>query len=97
VAVAISGARLYAYDNVTVTTEATELDVYAFERGVSATAWTQINDDSGNIGGDNAGERLALGNKTAATDQYWYIAISVSPETVGAKSAFALGVALTYS
>src|SRR3990167_2917573 len=33
VAVATSGARLYAYDNVTVTTEAPELDVYAFERG----------------------------------------------------------------
>jgi hypothetical protein len=95
--VAISNARLYCYDNSTTTVEATEIEAYAFERGVSATAWTQINDDSGNIGGDNSGERLALGNKSAATDHYWYIAISVSPETVGAKSAFALGVALTYS
>ncbi len=97
VSVAISNARLYAYDNTTVTTEAVEIEAYAFEQGVSATAWTQINDDSANIGGDNSGERLALGNKTAATDHYWYVAVSVSPETVGGKSSFALGVALTYS
>ncbi|HLE03324.1 MAG TPA: hypothetical protein VI729_01755 [Anaerolineales bacterium] len=96
-AVAISGARLYAFDNSVVTNEAVGIDMYAFERGVAATAWTLINDDSGNIGGDNAGERLALGDKTSATDHYWYIALSASPESVGAKASFAIGCALTYS
>ena len=96
-AVAISGARFYSFDGTTETDEAVGIEAYAFERGVSATAWTQINDDSGDIGGDNSGERLTLGDKTSATDHYWYIAISARPETVGAKTSFDFGVALTYS
>lgn len=95
--VAISSARLYAYNGTTETTEASGVKAYAFERGVSATAWTKINEGATTYGGDNSGERLNLGDKTAATDHYWYVAVSVSPESVGAKTAFDLGVALTYS
>ena len=96
-AVAVTGARFYCYDGSTVTTRATGLDVQAFEQGVSATAWTTINDDSGGTGGDNTDERLDLADSGSATDHYWYVAVSVSPETVGAKSAFSFGLALTYS
>jgi len=96
-AVAVTGARAYIYDGTTITTEGVEVEVNAFERGVAATAWTLINDDSGNIGGDNTGERLNLANSGSATDHYWYIALSISPETVGSKALVDLGLALTYS
>lgn len=95
--VAISNARLYAYDNSVTTNPATGVDVKAFERGEGNSAWTTINDASGGIGGDNAGERLSLADKAAATSHTWYLAVSAAAESVGGKSDFALGVALTYS
>lgn len=95
--VATSGARFYAYDGSTVTNEAVGIEAYAFERGVGATAWTQLNDDSGNIGGDNAGEYLSLSNQAAGTEHYFYLAVSARPESVGAKTEFNFGIALTYS
>lgn len=95
--VATSSARFYTYDGTTTTTEAVGVDAYAFERGVSATAWTQVNDDSGNIGGDNSGERLSIANQTAATEHTFFLAVSASPESVGGKTQFDFGFALTYS
>lgn len=95
--VAISNARFYSFDGTTETNEAVGVEAYAFERGVSATSWTEINDDSENVGGDNTAERLTLGDKSAATEHYWYVAVSARPETVGAKTQFDFGVALTYS
>ena len=93
-----SNARFYAFDGTTETNEAVGVEAYAFERGVDASTWTQINDDSGNIGGDNSGERLGLSDHTtSAYTHYFYIAISARPESVGAKTQFDLGVALTYS
>jgi hypothetical protein len=96
-AVAISSARFYAFDGAVETNPAVGIEAYAFERGVGATEWTQICDYSASIGGDNAGERLDLGDKTAATEHYFYIAASARPETVGAKTEFDFGIALTYS
>ncbi len=95
--VAISGARFYAYDGTTVTEAANGVEAYAFEQGVSATEWTQICDDSGSIGGDNDGERLDLEDQVAATEHYYYIAVSARPEAVGEKTEFDFGIALTYS
>jgi len=102
--VAITSARFYAYDGTTTTTEAVGVDVVAFEQGQAATTWTIINDDTvsgaltvGSIGGDNTGERLDLADQGAATDHTYYIAVSASPETVGAKTAFDFGISLTYS
>jgi len=95
--VALSSGRFYSFDGSTVTNEAIGVHAYAFERGVSATTWTQINDDSGNIGGDNSGERLTLSDQTTATEHYYYIAVSAQPESVGAKTQFDFGIALTYS
>jgi hypothetical protein len=93
---ATQNGRFYCYDGATTTTEAVGVDVYAFERGVSASAWTQVNDDTGNIGGDNTGERLDLGDKTSATTHYWYIAVSASPESVGGKSSFDFGITVEF-
>lgn len=95
--VAITSARFYCFNASVTTTRASDLDVQAFERGVSASAWTEINDHSGGTGGDNSGQRLDLGDKTASTSHSWYIAISASPEAVGAKTAFDFGIALIYS
>lgn len=95
--VATSNARFYAFDGSTTTAEAVGIEAYAFEQGVGATAWTQLNDDSGDIGGDNSGERLSLSNQSAGTEHYFYIAVSARPETVGSKTQFDFGIALTYS
>lgn len=95
--VATSNGRFYAFDGSTETNEAVGIEAYAFEQGVGATSWTQINDDSGNIGGDNSGERLDLSDQSAGTEHYFYIAISARPESVGSKTQFDFGIALTYS
>jgi hypothetical protein len=96
-AVATSSGRFYCFDGTTTTDEAVGIDAYAFEQGQAATTWTQVNDDTGNIGGDNSGERLDLGDSGAATSHDFHIAVSASPESVGGKSSFDFGVALTYS
>lgn len=95
--VATSNARFYSYDGSVTTNEAVGIEAYAFEQGVSASTWTQINDDSGNVGGDNSGERLSLSDQSADTEHTFYIAISASPESVGGKTQFDFGIALTYS
>lgn len=95
--VATSNARFYSFDGVTETDEAVGIEAFAFEQGVGASAWTEINDDSGNIGGDNSGERLALSDQSAATEHTFYVAVSSRPESVGSKTEFDLGIALTYS
>jgi hypothetical protein len=96
-AVATSSARFYSYDGSTETAEAVGIEAYAFQQGVGASAWTSINDDSGNIGGDNSGEYLSLSDQTSSTVHTYYIAVSARPETVGAKTQFDFGIALTYS
>ena len=95
--VVTSNGRFYSFDGATETNEAVEIEAYAFEQGVSATAWTQINDDSGNIGGDNSGERLDLTDQSTGTEHYFYVAVTARPESVGAKTEFDFGIALTYS
>jgi hypothetical protein len=96
--VVTSDARFYTFNGTVVTAEAVGVDVYAFERGVSASAWTHINDDSANLGGDNSGERLELAaQETPATEHYFYIAMSVAAESTGMKGDFDMGIALTYS
>ena len=85
-AIAMQNMTLFAYDGSVEANEAVEVHIMAFERGVSATAWTVLNDDSGNIGG--SAYTMALGAKaTPATDHYFYLALSWSPETAGAKTA----------
>jgi hypothetical protein len=97
-AVSTSNARFYAFNSTTATTRATGVDVYAYERGVGyGSGWTLINDSSGGTGGDNSGQRLGLSDQGSATNHSFYLAITVSPESVGGKSDFDLGIALTYS
>lgn len=96
--VAITAARFYSFDGATVTTQAVGIEAYAWQWTPSGIAtWTMINDDSGSIGGDNSGERLSLLDQAASTEHHYYIAVSARGETVGAKTSFDFGVALTYS
>ncbi len=95
--VATSNARFYSFDGSTETNEAVGIEAYAFEQGVTASSWTQINDDSGNIGGDNSGERLDLSDQSTGTEHTFYVAVSARPESVGSKTQFDFGIALTYS
>jgi len=95
--VALSAARFYTFDGAVVTNEAVGITAYACERVSGLAGWTIINDDTGNTGGDNTGETLALSNQTAETVHYYYIALSATPQSVGAKTSFDLGLALTYS
>ena len=107
---AIQNARFYCYDNSTTTNFATGVDVAAYIRAAT-TDWYNLNDATttgpagwvtGNIGGDNSGERIdaatytGLNRATPAADQYWYSALSGAPETAGAKSAFAFGAYMEY-
>lgn len=96
-AVAISNARFYCFDGTTETTEAVGIEAYAVEGQVGSSTWTQINDDSASLGGDNSGERLALADQTAMQTHYFNVAISARPESVGSKTQFDFGIALTYS
>lgn len=96
--VATSSGRFYSFDGTTETDEAIGIEAFAYERGVTETGgWTEINDDSGNIGGDNSGERLDLGDSGSATEHTFYVCISARPESVGGKTEFDFGIALTYS
>lgn len=95
--VAITNGRFYSFNGAATQTEAVGVDVYAFEQGVGASSWTHINDDSGDIGGDNVGEVLSLTNQSAETEHTYYIAVSAAPESVGGKTQFDFGIALTYS
>jgi hypothetical protein len=93
-AVATQNSFAYTFDGSVTTNEAVAIEAHLFERGVTATAWTQVNDDSANIGGNNSGERLDLGEKSSATDHTWYFAMSARGESAGAKNLFDIGVAL---
>lgn len=91
---------VYTYDGVTAGTHAIGVEVAAFH-GIATGAnnnanWKIINDASAGTGGDGTGPSLALTALTASTQMNWYIGISASPESAGAKSAFDLGIRLEY-
>lgn len=95
--VSISGARFYSFNGAATQTEAVGVTAYACETITGLSTWTKINDDAGDIGGDNTGERLDLSNQTQETVHYFYVSVSTSPQSVGAKTQYDFGVALTYS
>lgn len=106
---ALQNGRIYTYDGTTTTAEAVGVDAALYVKGEGMTAWFTINSDTAtgnamagmsfataNLGGNNTGEYRALANRSAATDHYYYCAISASPESAGGKSSFALGAYLEY-
>lgn len=84
--ITVSGISFYAYDGTTTTNAPVGMTVQAFEYGDSA--WTNA---------EGSGSALSLGDSsTPATDHHFYIAVSVSPESIGVKSANKVRFACTY-
>lgn len=99
-AVETQNVYFYTFDGTTITDEAVGVEVQAFWKdhlALGATAFLEINDDSGDVGGNNSGERLTLQAYAAATtNHHWYLGLSGSPETAGAKGSWDLGISLEY-
>ena len=90
-AVKMQNMKLFVYDGSDESNPAPEVEMQAFERGVGATSWTEINDYSAGVGG--SGSAMSLGDKdTAATDHYFYLALSWSPESAGPKQGAKLKI-----
>jgi hypothetical protein len=84
-AVAISEAKIYAYDGSTVTVAPTDIDVRMAE--VGDTNWTEA---------EGQASACTLADKTAATSHDFYVAVSMSPTSVGTKTG-KYRVELSYS
>lgn len=104
---ALQNSKIYAFDGSDTAEPAIGVDAALYVKGESMTQWQTLNSDSstgdtytnmsfdtGDIGGE--GDAVDLADRTADTDHYFYCALSVSPESAGAKSAFALGVYFEY-
>lgn len=83
--VSTTGATLYAYDGITDATPYAGINFYAAELGNSS--WTAAN---GN------GSALTLQNQSAGTTHSFYVAISASPSSTGAKTG-SIKLTLSYS
>lgn len=78
-------AIFYAYDGTTPATAPSNVDVRAAEVG-----------DANFTQAEGSGSPVTITDDTAATSHDYYIAVSVSPTTVGLKE-FAFRIELTYS
>lgn len=106
---ALQTGKIYAFDGTDSSVPAIGVDAAIYVKGEGMSAWHTLNSDStlgdtmsgmdfdvADIGGDNSGSYLELAARSAATDHYFYVAVSVSPESAGGKSAFALGAYFEY-
>lgn len=82
--VTTSASTFYAYDGITDATAMAGVTFYAIEQ--SNTSWTAAN---------GSGSALTLASQTAATSHDWYIALSATPTSTGAKSG-SVKLAITY-
>ena len=84
--VATTAATFYAYDGTTDATAMVGVTFQAAEGGTTST-WVAAN---------GSGSALTIADDTAATSHDYFIAISVTPTSVGAKTG-KVKLALTYS
>jgi hypothetical protein len=82
--VATSNGKFYAYDGTTDATGMSGVTVQAIEQ--SNTTWVAAN---------GSGAAVNLTNQTAATSHDFYIALSLSPSSTGAKTG-KIKISLTY-
>ncbi len=82
--VATSAGKFYAYDGTTDATAMAGVTVQAIEQ--ANTTWVAAN---------GSGAAVNLANQTAATSHDFYLALSLSPSSTGAKTG-KFKVALTY-
>lgn len=83
--VATSGATFYAYDGSTDATAMVGVTFQAAEAGVTST-WVAAN---------GSGSALSIADDTAATSHDYFVAISATPTSTGAKTG-KIKLALTY-
>lgn len=91
----IQNVNIHVYNNSSNAVRATGVDAQGWVKGNSMTTWTEVNNDSATSGGTGSGITGGGLARTTATDQYWYCALSMSPESAGAKVA-AAGISLEY-
>lgn len=91
----IQNVNIHVYNNSSNAVRATGVDAQGWVKGNTMTNWQEVNNDSGTTGGTGSGIVGAGLGRTTATDQYWYCALSMSPESAGAKVA-AAGISLEY-
>ena len=84
-AVSTSGATYYSYDGSTPATPPVGVGTYAFEFGDST--WSSASGSAANLG---------LGDQGSATDHDFFVGVSATPDTVGAKSGWKLRLDMTY-
>lgn len=84
--VVTTGAKIYAYDGTTTTTAPTETDVRMAEVG-----------DANFTEAEGSAAGLALDDNTTGTSHDFFVVVSVSPTTVGAKAANKFRIELTYT
>lgn len=89
-AMSVNGARLFVFDVFDPSRPVPGVEVQAWEYGVGATSWTQINDGI-NLGTPNS--YLSLGDQAEAADHYYYIAISVRAITKNVLPSLSFGFA----
>lgn len=82
--VATSNGKFYAYDGTTDATAMSGVTVQAIEQ--SNTTW---------IAANGSGSAVSLANQSAATSHDFYIALSLSPSSTGAKTG-KIKISLTY-
>lgn len=103
----LQNVKIYAYDGDNIENPAVGVDAAIYVKGEGMSGWETLNSDSdegptvsgmdfetGDIGGQ--GDGIALADRAADTDHFFYIALSVAPETSGGKASFALGAYLEY-
>lgn len=92
----ITAGTFYSYNpSISEGTPAFGVHCYAVEASVGSTEWDMINDSSLFIGGSANG--LALHTQSGATVHTFYLAISAQPESIGMKTLFDFGIALTFT
>ena len=84
--VVTQSAIFYAYDGSTTTAVPTGVTFFAAEQGDAA--WTAA---------EGSAAAVTLTDNTTATSHDFFVAASVSPDSVGLKDAFSLRVELTYA
>ena len=84
-AVACSSVSFWAYDGATESAVPTAVTFQCGEQG--DTVWSNA---------EGSGAAMSMEDSGSATDHYFYLFMSVSPESVGVKTAFELKIQLTY-
>ena len=91
-AVETQNEKFFAFDGLNSANQPSGVTTYGFAYGATsgASAWQMIN------GSGNSLDIVPSGGHTARTTHDYYVSVSASPNSVGAKTQFALKMYLEY-